>query len=470
MVFWSVIFSATVYFSFWGLNNSTLELTRQTTKGLAYHLKSQLSAFYTEKKLENDLSADETEELEKFLRINLLPLDLVKDFLLVNKEGRVFFALNESWVDSVSVADFLTNPGENRKPRPIQLRKSVDGEWFDAIWQVTDTSVFAILRVNPKTGMLRSIRQNMTINLYLIGFSGIVGVIILALFSSRVVHSPLKKIDRALSAIDRRKYGHRLKWNSDEEFAEYYQTVNQALRRLEQLDTVQRNAVQRRNVVLNDLKTTMRFLDIMSHEIKNPLHALGINLDVLKTKIMKGQTKESTLKHAEILEQEIEHLQEVVLGFLSYVRPGIPKKERVHINNLIKDVSQMVSAEAQKAGLRIETRLSRNLKRVLIDPGQIKRALHNVVINAIHATGPKGKIHIRSWAKKNKVLVEVKDNGTGISKEDLRKILDLYYTTKKGGSGLGLPVTKRLVEANLGQMMLESSLGKGTKITFVFQT
>ncbi|MFQ5770588.1 MAG: PAS domain-containing sensor histidine kinase, partial [bacterium] len=222
------------------------------------------------------------------------------------------------------------------------------------------------------------------------------------------------------------------------------------------------------NAVLKELNTISRFLDIMSHEIKNPLHALGINLDVLKTKIQKGQSKESALKHTEILEYEIEHLQEVIQGFLSYVRPGKPKKERIKINELIKGVCQTVAAEAEKSKIRIESRLSKGLREVLLDKGQIQQALYNIIINAMHATGEGGKISIRSWPKKKKILVSVKDNGTGISKEQLKKIFDLYYTTKKNGTGLGLPVTKRIIEANGGQIQLESKTEKGTKVTLMF--
>ncbi|MFQ5753867.1 MAG: PAS domain-containing sensor histidine kinase, partial [bacterium] len=170
----------------------------------------------------------------------------------------------------------------------------------------------------------------------------------------------------------------------------------------------------------------------------------------------------------EILEYEIEHLQEVIQGFLSYVRPGKPKKERIKINELIKGVCQTVAAEAEKSKIRIESRLSKGLREVLLDKGQIQQALYNIIINAMHATGEGGKISIRSWPKKKKILVSVKDNGTGISKEQLKKIFDLYYTTKKNGTGLGLPVTKRIIEANGGQIQLESKTEKGTKVTLMF--
>jgi signal transduction histidine kinase len=237
---------------------------------------------------------------------------------------------------------------------------------------------------------------------------------------------------------------------------------------MEELDQAQRRAAGERERALKKLRDQARLLDLMAHEIKNPLHSLGINLDVLKTKIDKGLPKESALKQVETLEGQLAHLQEVVEGFFGYVRPGVPKKERTSVNELIKNVCQMASADAAKSKIQIETRLGKKLRDVVVDRNQVQQALHNVVINAIHATGQGGKIAIRSWEKRSKVLISVKDTGMGISKEQLKKIFDLYYTTKKNGTGLGLPVSKRIVETNNGELLMESAVGKGTTVTFMF--
>lgn len=470
LLLWVVAFGGTVYLSFWGLDVSIERLSHEAARLAVNHLKPLIESGLTQYQVEEGLKVGQQQEIGRRLRSELIVYDTIEDFLLVSEHGRVLFGLNNIIRDSLYVLDFFSNNAQHTVPRSTQIRLSERGGVIDAVWRIADAGLFGVVRINPKSRILRTIRHNLTIKFYLVGFFGVLGMIILSLIAIRMIKSPLTKVDKAMSVIDKRKYGHRIKWKSDDEFGELYQRVNQALRRMEQLDTVQRNAVQRRNVVLREMKTILRFLDIMAHEIKNPLHALGINLDVLKTKIKRGQSKESALKHTEILEHELEHLQEVVLGFLSYVRPGIPKKERANINQLIKSVCQMAAAEAQKAKVMIETRLSKSIRQVLVDPGQLKQALHNVVINAVHATGEGGKINIRSWARKRKVLIEVKDNGSGISKEELKKIFDLYYTTKKSGTGLGLPVTKRIVEANGGQMQLESNLGKGTKITFVFES
>ncbi|RMF65605.1 MAG: sensor histidine kinase, partial [Calditrichaeota bacterium] len=312
--------------------------------------------------------------------------------------------------------------------------------------------------------------HDLTIKFYLIGFGAALAVIFLALLGTRTLKRPLRQVEEAMTAIDRRRHGFRLKVPEGQEFAEAYRKVNRALVRLEQLDSVQRSAVQRRNALANELKTISRFLDVLAHEIKNPLHALGINVDVLKTKIQREKPRADILKHAKILERELEHLQEVVQGFLNFVRPGVPQKERTQLNSVVREVIQLAGPEAQKRKIKVEARLAKSLRHVTLDPRQMQQALHNVLINAVHASYDGGKIVVRTWQKGNRVLVSVKDEGMGMSKADLKKVFELYYTTKKGGTGLGLPITKRLVEANGGELQVESAQGKGTTVTMMFRT
>ncbi len=185
---------------------------------------------------------------------------------------------------------------------------------------------------------------------------------------------------------------------------------------------------------------------------------------------MKNRAKTESLKHVKIIELEIEHLKEVVDGFLRYFRPGVPQKEKLQINSIIGDVCRMASADAEKNKITIETRFGRNLPSVVVDSNQMGQAFHNLLINAIHASPAGGKIFIRSWVKGRKAIVSIKDNGSGMAKEELKKIFDLYYTTKKEGSGIGLPVTKRIIEANGGRIQFESKVGKGTIATILINT
>lgn len=470
VILFGIIFGTSVYFYFRGLNQTVEKLSRESTLLLANQFKSKTATMLREFDSGGDWTDVQKASLREFFLDESNTYPQLDAFFVVDKDSQVVFSLNS--IEQNGKLPVRSFPGQknNGSKTNIKMVKNDNSEFYYAFWEIhSPNGLTGILRVDPAI-MINEVRHNLTLKLYLIGFSGVLGVILISLIGARVLRSPMNEVAKAMVNIDKRKYGFRLKRKQEDEFSDVYEKVNLALRRLEQLDSVQRAAVQRKNSLLKELKTIARFLDIMAHEIKNPLHAFVINLDVLKTKIQKGRAKADSLKHVRILELEVEHLKEIINGFLRYVRPGVPQKERSKINNIIKDVCQMASAEAEKTKIKIETRLAKGLKDVFLDRSQFQQALHNIMINAIHATSEGGKILIRSWARRNKILVSVKDTGAGISKEELKKIYELYFTTKKEGTGIGLPISKRIIEANGGQMQLESKVGKGTTVTIILNS
>ncbi|MFQ5602110.1 MAG: PAS domain-containing sensor histidine kinase [bacterium] len=469
LIFFVIVFGTSVFFSYRGLHAVLDNFAEQTAKLVVPHLKSTLKSGMSKLTAKNTFTRAQENRIRQQLIQETTQHQIIEDLYLIDGKGQILFSLiPTSEGNPYSEIEILKN-GILKNRQEFEMQRLGGAGEFDIIW-LSDSKrkIYSVLRLNAKAGKLKPVLHNLQITFYFIGFGGIVAVIVFSLIYSRTLNSPIKQVEKAMSMIDKRKYGFRIKWKEGDEYAPTFKRVNAALQRLEQLDVAQRKAAHSHQTIRNELRTFSRFLDIMSHEIKNPLHALGINIDLLKSKIKKNQSKETMLKNAEILENEIEHMEEVIQGFLSYVRPGKPKRERVPINKIIKDTCQGVSAEAEKSKIRIESRLSRSVQHVLIDKGHLQQALLNIIINAIHATRAGGKINVRSWTKKKKIFVSVKDTGAGISKEQLKKIFDLYYTTKKNGSGLGLPVTKRLIEANGGQMQLESKLEKGTQVTFSF--
>ena len=385
------------------------------------------------------------------------------DFRLYDAEHALLFSMQKNVVPE---KESLPSP----PPEGIAL-SLLEGDFFQASWRthrVADGKL--AVAVFGLSNDIVAFRRKLVLRLYLVCVGGLIGAIIVSLIGTHFVKSPIRRVEKAMLNIENRRYGFRLKGKENDEFRGTYNQVNRAMMRLEQLDSVQRSAVRRKNMVLNELKTISRFLDVMAHEIKNPLHALVINIDVLKTKLQKSRIKAETKKHVGIIELEVEHLREVIDGFLNYVRPGVPQKERIKINHLIQDVCEMASAEAENSRVAIETRLGKGLQDIFVDKRQLQQALHNVMKNGLQSSSAESKLFVRSWTKGKHIFVSVRDMGPGIGKNELRKIFDLYFTTKKNGSGLGLPITKRIIEANGGEMQLESKVGKGTTVTFKLDT
>lgn len=445
------------------------KLSEQNASLLSDQIKNTVNSGLQRFTLSKQWTEANNIKIRPFLLNKLSHYTEIEQFAFLNTNKQVLFSLYPNNSPNSDLTETISDSLQRNALRNAIFRLA-NSDNYAAFWLLPfNKEVHCVVLINP-TVRIRDIIHSFRIKFYLLGFGGLLAVIVLALIWSRVLNSPMKNIEKAMTYIDKRKYGFRLKKKKDDQFATIYEKVNLALQRLEQLDTVQRNAVQHRNALLKEMKTISRFMDMMAHEVKNPLHALGINLDVLKTKVEKGKRKEEILKHSEILDHEIAHLQGVIQGFLSYVRPGVPRRERTKINKIIKDVCEMVATEAEKSKIRIESRLGKALDDVLVDRGQLQQAIHNLLLNAVHATGQGGKVNIRSWGKRKKVMLSIKDTGTGISKEQLKQIFDLYFTTKKNGTGLGLPISKRIIEANGGQLQLESKLDKGTTVTISLQT
>lgn len=465
---WLITFGLLSYFTYSAVKQILQKESMTLAILQAEQLKQKLDLLLAKLKVKSRITPNQKELLYEKLVPEITQHERLEDVWILNPDNEILFSVDPSRVglmDEKFTSYPLINSGNHVD---LQFKKDTDNNKLLAFWNRPSGNLTAILKMSIISQPVYAITHRLTVQFYIMGFLGVLVMLFMAYLGTRQVHAPLQHVEKAIRAIHRGEFGVRLPEAENQELKPLYKKINQALQKFEQMESVQRAMLHQREAALKELKTTIRYLDIMAHEIKNPLHAMGINLDVLKTKIQKKQSPEQALKHANILEKELDHLQEVVWGFLRYVKPGVPQKQRVNLNSLMKEVAEMVSDQAKNAGVTIETRLDKNLPDILVDRGQIQQALHNLVINALQATGASGKITLRTWHRRKRVFGEIKDTGTGIEKEHLDKIFDLYYTTKKEGSGIGLPITKRIVEANGGELELNSKVGKGTTVTLSY--
>ncbi len=463
LAFITLVFGAAAWFYFTGMPRILAGMAQPSAEMMAAKLEAETTALLNKAGLAAGWSQGCENALRAYFIEGSISLEAVSEFWIVEGDSDVIFSRKPRADRSLLTAAMRQNTRRALKVRPLEK-----GAWYAAVWPLAAApKLRAVLVIDSLSGVHGAVHE-MTLRLYLVAFAAILGAILIALLMTRVLTAPLKLVDRAMNNIDKRKYGYRIKAKATDEFRPLFDRVNAALTRLEQLDSVQRTAVKKRNALLQERRTLSRFMDIMAHEVKNPLHALVINVDVLKAKLAKTGAEADSMKHVDIISHEIDHLQEVLSGFLMYVRPGVPQRERTNLNALAKEVCQSVATEAGGRGIKVETRLGKGALEAFVDRGQLQQALHNILVNAIHASNDDGKILVRTWRKGKKLQVSVRDEGTGISKEEMKKIFDLYFTTKKQGSGIGLPVTRRLIELNGGQMQLDSKVGKGTTVTLSF--
>src|ERR1700722_13619660 len=196
----------------------------------------------------------------------------------------------------------------------------------------------------------------------------------------------------------------------------------------------------------------------LAHQLRSPLNGMNMRLELLR-----HEAGEAGSKHIDKLRREVTRLDEAVEALLRFMRPEQLKLSDFDLNELLKELGARVNPEK----IKVEYQLDPALPSVQADRGLIYEALSNLITNAEQAMPDGGEMTLSSRLQGNAVELTIADRGPGIAKEHLDRIFDLYYTTKTGGSGLGLPFAMRAIELNGGKIAIDSEVGQGTvcKIT-----
>jgi signal transduction histidine kinase len=224
-----------------------------------------------------------------------------------------------------------------------------------------------------------------------------------------------------------------------------------------------------------------RLMAGVAHEVKNPLNAMTIHLELLRQKLSAARQLVSVgagdittpapdvTKHVDVIGNEIQRLDQVVNGFLKFARPEELKLQPVQLSSVISDVCTTIAPEADRMNVAVKLECPRDLPEINADPSMLRQALLNLALNACQAmpTGGTLRLTCRAAARR-RVEIDVEDTGIGIAPEHLQKIFDLYFTTKEKGSGIGLSMVYRIVQLHDGDVEVQSTPGHGTRFRLVF--
>lgn len=226
----------------------------------------------------------------------------------------------------------------------------------------------------------------------------------------------------------------------------------------------------------------------VAHEIGNPLNALHIHLQLMERELKKltpppsrfvsgainsrahkAASQDATAEVARKLENylsvakgEIDRLDYIVTQFLQAIRPVAPQLKPASLNEVVEKTLNLLRPELLNRSLEIKTKFAPQLPKSPIDANQIQQALVNLIKNAMQAMTKGGTLTVQTGEGSDGVWVSVADTGSGIPQEQVARIFEPFYTTKKKGSGLGLMIVQRIVRAHGGRMDLESQMGRGT--------
>ena len=204
----------------------------------------------------------------------------------------------------------------------------------------------------------------------------------------------------------------------------------------------------------------------IAHEVKNPLNAMVIHLEILRSKLESGHG--DARPQMEILDAEIKRLDRVVQTFLNFTRPLEVRLEPVDLNSVVSQVVALASTAAHDSGITISRDMARDSLVAKCDSDLLKQALLNIIINGCQAMPEGGPLKVATSREPDgSALITVTDRGVGIAQEGRDRIFNLYYTTKNGGTGIGLAQAFRAVQLHNGRIQFESEVGVGTTFKIV---
>lgn len=202
----------------------------------------------------------------------------------------------------------------------------------------------------------------------------------------------------------------------------------------------------------------------LAHEIRNPLSTMRVNLQLMQEdwSVTSTPREERTLRKVEVLQQETQRLEETLNDFLRYARGHRLNLTRVNINDVLSDLITFFEPQAQQHQVKLRRQLAEGLPPCHVDVDLIKQAILNLMINAQQAMPQGGELIITTRADRGEVLIDVIDTGVGIEPAIREQIFQAYFSAKHSGTGLGLALTKRIIEEHHGRIEVTSEPGKGS--------
>ena len=199
----------------------------------------------------------------------------------------------------------------------------------------------------------------------------------------------------------------------------------------------------------------------ISHEIKNPLMMIG----GFANQLFRNMKEEKAKKKLRIIIDEVKRLEKLLASIKEYYSPPPPTKNKINISKMLKDISSLIKGECKERGIELNINIAYDELYVIGNEEKLKQVIINILRNGMDAMRNGGKLYLSSHSSGNNVEIRITDTGRGIPEKIQDKIFMPFFTTKSFGSGLGLGISKKIIEDHNGSLTFETKQGKGT--TFI---
>lgn len=432
-----------------------LRKVKQVLSGLEYLKKGSGKLVAWEQILSN--SDELFLEISSLSDIHSMDINLYdkNGFLLVSSQPDIFSkGLLSKYIDPVAFHYI----GFDKKSQYIQNEQIGKLDYLSVYVPIMDKSgtLKAILNL-PYFAKEKNLNKEITdfliyfINIYvlLLVLAGLVGVIV-----SKSVTRPIFEIGEKLKRVTLSKKNEPISWGRDDEIGKLVNEYNKMINELEQ--SADLLAKSEREIAWREMAKQV------AHEIKNPLTPMKLSIQHLQRASRDNSPSIDQLieKVTSILIEQIDNLSEIASEFSSFAKMPPAQRQELSINDIVRSIGELYKNES----VELKVNLPVEHYQIYADKGQLLRVFNNLVKNAIQAIpdGRHGKIFIGLKQDDNFVMVKVEDNGTGISTEEQDKVFAPNFTTKGSGMGLGLAISKNIIESAGGEIWFESKPGIGT--------
>jgi signal transduction histidine kinase len=416
-----------------------------------------------------------TEDRRKILQ-QLAEKNKLYQISILNDENRVILSSNPK-DDGISLEELrrrrlVGEPAEEETRRELEKRlkrydiiipigENEDGTSYAHAIMLLDDFKYLIARA-------RLLNFLLTLTTFIVG----IGIIIYLV--NRFI-SPIDQLIKASEQIAQGNFEVQLKANTQDELGRLIERFNNMAVRLQQQKAwEERIKRSERLAMIGELGARL------AHEIRNPLNSIALTIDHVRDRFApRANSQEKERQEFETylnnVRSEILRLNRLVVEFLQFARPPHVKKVPVQIPLLLQQIAQLVSTEAEKQNIQIQVEIPSTSVEILADEELLKTAFLNLVFNALQAMPGGGTLTLQVQpvaqgspeTPLRNIQILFSDTGKGIPPEYREKIFEPYFTTKEGGSGLGLTIAHQIIEEHGGLITVESQLGEGTtfKIT-----
>jgi len=322
-----------------------------------------------------------------------------------------------------------------------------------------DNQLLATLLIENSRADLVALKKYIQGTAAIVGAAGVLLGLLLSFWTASRVTRPLRSLASSVREVAVGNWDTRATISSSDEIGQLARDFNGMTEQLvEQRD---------RMIQAERVAAWRELARRLAHELKNPLFPLQITIENLQRArdASPEQFDEVFRESTSTLLTELGHLKTIIGRFSDFAKMPAPQLEPVNVNQIAREVIQLFEAQLQAPGrpaVKATLQLAADAGEAPADPEQLRRALHNLVLNALDAMPHGGELVFRTSRHDNKVAIEISDDGEGLTPEECDRLFTPYYTTKQHGTGLGLAIVQSVVSDHKGTITVHSELGKGT--------